>query len=138
MKLIVRSLNADAISRAINMHSSAGGFVVAILGLCTGFLWTAQGLETKRGEIHRDFLVSRQPRQCRRSVCCCWSNLEIHNRSTLLIMGHACIESIILHLSVFSLLANSNKMFCFDGTKVTTCRHPSWKTEITGLCDAED
>ncbi len=53
-KLVVRSLDTDTISRAINIHSSAGGFVVAILGLCTGFLWTTQGsctLETKRGKF---------------------------------------------------------------------------------------
>lgn len=71
-------------------------------------------------------------------------------RPTLLIMGRTCvsvfnhptfcllinhpqIESIVLHLFVFSLLANSNKMICSDGTKVTTRRHPSWKTDITGL-----
>jgi hypothetical protein len=38
--------NTQTIPRAINIHPRAGGFVIgagAILGLCAGLLWTAQG-----------------------------------------------------------------------------------------------
>lgn len=38
--------NTQTIIRAINIHPKAGGFVIgagAILGLCAGLLWTAQG-----------------------------------------------------------------------------------------------
>jgi sugar phosphate permease len=43
---VVSDVVLDPIFRAVNLHPNAGPFVVsagAILGICAGLLWTAQG-----------------------------------------------------------------------------------------------
>ncbi|SJL05200.1 related to DUF895 domain membrane protein [Armillaria ostoyae] len=128
---------------AINIHSDAGGFVVAagaILGMCAGLLWTAQGslmmaypIETQKGRFIGIF----------------WSIFNLGGvvgasvaagrnwKSTANTVDNGTyIGFLVLTLIgvlIPMLMANPDKMIRSDGTKVTTPRHPSWKTEIIGL-----
>ncbi|PBK60050.1 MFS general substrate transporter [Armillaria solidipes] len=128
---------------AINIHSDAGGFVVAagaILGMCAGLLWTAQGslmmaypTETQKGRFIGIF----------------WSIFNLGGvvgasvaagrnwKSTANAVDNGTyIGFLVLTLIgvlIPMMMANPDKMIRSDGTKVTTPRHPSWKTEIIGL-----
>ncbi|KAG7450839.1 MFS general substrate transporter [Guyanagaster necrorhizus] len=119
---------------AINIHSNAGGFVVAagaILGICAGLLWTAQGslmmaypTETQKGKFIGIF----------------WSIFNLGGvvgasvaagRNWKSTVGFLVLTLIGVFIPM--LMANPNKMIRSDGTKVMTPRHPSLKTEILGL-----
>ncbi|KAG7448591.1 MFS general substrate transporter [Guyanagaster necrorhizus] len=128
---------------AMNIHSNAGGFVVgagAILGLCAGLLWTAQGslmmaypTESQKGKFIGIF----------------WSIFNLGGvvgasvaagrnwKSTANAVDNGTyIGFLILTLIgvlVPLLMANPNRMIRSDGTKVTTPRQPSWRTEFMGL-----
>lgn len=53
------------------------------------------------------------------------------SHSTLLQIGFVVLTIIGVTIPMF--MADPNKMIRTDGTKVTTPRHPSWKTETLGL-----
>jgi len=128
---------------AMNIHSHAGGFVIAagaILGICAGLLWTAQGS-----------LMLAYPTESQkgRYIAIFWSifnlggvvgasvSLGQNFHSTLNSVGNGTyIGFLVLTLigvTIPLLMADPNKMIRTDGTKVTTFRHPSWKTEFYGL-----
>ncbi|PBK60011.1 hypothetical protein ARMSODRAFT_1026905 [Armillaria solidipes] len=123
---------------AINIHSNTGGFVIAagaILGICArllrttlGSLMTAYPTETQQGKIITiSGSIFDLGHWCHWSVCCCWEKLDIHGRSTLLIMGHT-LEFLILTLIgvlIPMLMANPNKMIRSNVAKVTTPQYPS-------------
>lgn len=128
---------------ALNIHSDAGGFVIAagaILGLCAGLLWTAQGC-----------LMMAYPTESEKGVFIgiFWAIFNLgavvgasvafgqNFHSTANSVGNGTyIAFLILTLTgviIPMLMVDPNKMIRSDGTKVATPRHPSWKTEIWGL-----
>ncbi|OBZ79423.1 hypothetical protein A0H81_00228 [Grifola frondosa] len=128
---------------AVNIHPNAGGFVIAagaILGICAGLLWTAQGslmmaypTESQKGMfigIFWQIRVSLSRRIFR------WMFLDSLDSSWLAVGNGTYIGFLILTLigvTIPMLMADPNKMIRLDGTKVTTPRHPSWKSELYGL-----
>jgi len=128
---------------AMNIHPNAGGFVIAagaILGICAGLLWTAQGS-----------LMMAYPTEGQkgRFVAIFWSifnlggvvgasvSLGQNFHSTSNSVGNGTyIGFLVLTLigvTIPMLMVDPDKMIRTDGTKVTIPRQPSWKTEILGL-----
>ncbi|KNZ79347.1 UN protein [Termitomyces sp. J132] len=102
---------------AINIHPGAKGFVIAagaILGICAGLLWTAQGA-----------LMMAYPTEGEKGkyIGVFW---------TIFNLGGVVGASVALGQN-FQSKANSAKMIRTDGTKVATIRQPSWKSEFFGL-----
>ncbi|PFH48206.1 hypothetical protein AMATHDRAFT_180859 [Amanita thiersii Skay4041] len=129
---------------ALNIHPvTARGFVIAagaILGICAGLLWTAQGS-----------LMMAYPTEAQkgRFISIFWSifNLggvvgaavalgqNVHSESNQVNNG-TYIGFLILTtigVAIPMLMVDPEKMIRTDGTKVTIPRQPSWKTEIYGL-----
>ncbi|PCH33152.1 MFS general substrate transporter [Wolfiporia cocos MD-104 SS10] len=128
---------------AINIHPNAGGFVIAagaVLGICAGLLWTAQGS-----------LMLAYPTESQKGIFIgiFWSVFNLGGVvGAAVALGrnfHSTANSVsngtyigfliltLIGVTIPMTMANPNKMIRTDGTKVTTLRHPSWKTELYGL-----
>ncbi|KAH8111474.1 hypothetical protein DFH11DRAFT_1729406 [Phellopilus nigrolimitatus] len=147
---------------ALNLHKDAKGFVIAagaIDGFCAGLLWTAQGslmlaypAENQKGLFIGIFWGIFNLGGVVGAAVSLGQNFKSTASSTFLL---AVLQALIHRLfGVFAvadgtyivflilasigvlipmLMADPSKMFRSDGSKVTTPRHPSWKTEIFGL-----
>ncbi|KAF8168401.1 major facilitator superfamily domain-containing protein [Crassisporium funariophilum] len=128
---------------AMNIHPGAGGFVIAagaILGICAGLLWTAQGslmlsypTESQKGRFISIFwTIFNLGGVVGASV-----SLGLNYKSNANSVGNSTyIAFLILTLigsTIPFLMVDPQKMIRTDGTKVTSPRHPSWKVEIYGL-----
>ncbi|THH18809.1 hypothetical protein EW146_g2221 [Bondarzewia mesenterica] len=128
---------------AVNIHSNAGPFVVAagaVLGVCAGLLWTAQGsimlaypTENEKGKYIGVFwAIFNLGGVVGASV-----SLGQNFHSTTNAVGNGTyIGFLVLTLigvTIPMFMADPNKMIRTDGTKVTAPRQSSWKTELYGL-----
>ncbi|KAF8168400.1 major facilitator superfamily domain-containing protein [Crassisporium funariophilum] len=128
---------------AMNIHPHAGAFVIAagaVLGICAGLLWTAQGslmmaypTENQKGKFIGIFWgIFNLGAVVGASV-----SLGQNFHSTSNSVGNGTyIGFLVLTLigvTIPMLMADPQKMIRTDGTKVTSPRHPSWKVEIYGL-----
>ncbi|KAF9552989.1 MFS general substrate transporter [Agrocybe pediades] len=128
---------------AMNIHPHAGAFVIAagaILGICAGLLWTAQGslmlayaTESQKGKFIGIFWgIFNLGAVVGASV-----SLGQNFHSTANAVGNGTyIGFLILTLigvMIPLLMVDPKKMVRTDGTKVSAPRHPSWKVEIYGL-----
>ncbi|KAG6849467.1 hypothetical protein H0H93_008194 [Arthromyces matolae] len=119
---------------AMNIHTSAKGFVIAagaILGICAGLLWTAQGS-----------LMMAYPTEADKGkyIAVFWSIFNLGGvvgasvalgenfHSTIAFLVLTCLGVLIPFFMV-----DPAKMIRTDGTRVTPVRHPSWKSEFHGL-----
>ncbi|KAI0935594.1 hypothetical protein AcV5_003976 [Taiwanofungus camphoratus] len=128
---------------AVDIHPGAGAFVItagAILGICAGLLWTAQGS-----------LMLAYPTENEKGIFIgiFWSIFNLggvvgasvslgqnfHSEANAVGKGTYIGFLVLTMMGVLipMLMANPHKMIRSDGTKVTTLRHPSWKTELYGL-----
>ncbi|KIM39155.1 hypothetical protein M413DRAFT_236945 [Hebeloma cylindrosporum] len=128
---------------AMNIHPKAGGFVIAagaILGICAGLLWTAQGS-----------LMLSYPTEIQkgRFISIFWSifnmggvmgaavSLGLNFKSNANSVGNgtyiAFLVLTLIGVTIPLFMVDPHKMIRTDGTKVTSPRHPSWKVEIYGL-----
>ncbi|KAI0063052.1 MFS general substrate transporter [Artomyces pyxidatus] len=128
---------------AVNIHSDASGFVIAagaILGICAGLLWTAQGS-----------LMLAYPTESQKGgfIGIFWSIFNLggvvgasvslgqnfHSEANEVGNGTYIGFLVLTGIGVLVplIMADPDKMIRTDGTKVTTPRQPSWKTEISGL-----
>ncbi|KAF5355793.1 hypothetical protein D9756_004299 [Leucocoprinus leucothites] len=128
---------------AMNIHPDAGGFVIAagaILGICAGLLWTAQGslmlaypTESQKGRFISIFWsIFNLGAVVGASVAV---GTNFHSTSNSVGNGTYIGFLVLTIIGVFIplIMVNPNSMIRTDGTKVTTPRHPSWKTEFIGL-----
>jgi len=128
---------------AVNIHPNAGGFVIAagaILGICAGLLWTAQGClmlayptEYQKGKFIGIFWSVFNLGGVVGAAVSLGQNFHSTNNS---VGNGTYIGFLVLTLIgvlIPMLMADPHKMIRSDGTKVTTMRHPSWKTEFYGL-----
>ncbi|KAF9492248.1 MFS general substrate transporter [Pleurotus eryngii] len=131
---------------AMNIHPNAGGFVIAsgaILGICAGLLWTAQGslmlaypTESQKGRYIGVFWTIFNLGGVVGASVSLGQNFHSEANS---VGNGTYIGFLVLTLigvTIPLLMANPNKMIRTDGTKVTSPRQPSWKTEIMGLAIA--
>ncbi|KAF8845640.1 MFS general substrate transporter [Paxillus ammoniavirescens] len=126
-----------------NIHTNAYDFVVtagAILGLCAGLLWTAQGsmmmayaTESQKGLFIGIFWAIFNLGAVVGGAVAFGNNY--HNESNAVGNG-TYIGFLILTLigvALAPMMADPAKIIRTDGTKVTLPRHPSWKTEFYNL-----
>lgn len=128
---------------ALNIHANAKGFVIgsgAILGICAGLLWTAQGslmmaypTEGQKGVFVGVFWAIFNLGGVVGSSVALGQNIDskansVGNGTYIAFLSITCI-GVALPL----LMINPENMIRSDGTKVTLPRHPSWKAEILGL-----
>ncbi|CAL1696862.1 unnamed protein product [Somion occarium] len=133
---------------AVNIHPNAGGFVVAagaILGICAGMLWTAQGslmlaypTESEKGKFIGIFWsVFNLGSVVGASVSL---GQNYHNTACVALL---CAQWLEFHadLTLWNDLGEfsrkwhlyPNKMVRSDGSKVASPRHPSWTSEFWDL-----
>jgi len=128
---------------AVNLHPNAGPFVVsagAILGICAGLLWTAQGslmmsypTESEKGKFIGVFWAIFNLGGV---VGAGVSFAQNYSSTKNYVSTGTYIAFVALTLSGVSLpllMVDPTKMIRTDGTKVTAPRHPSWRTEFFGL-----
>jgi len=128
---------------ADNIHPNAYDFVVvsgAILGVCAGLLWTAQGCmmmayptEAQKGVFIGLFWTIFNLGAVIGSAVAFGLNF---NNQTSQVGNGTYIGFLILTLigvALAPLMANPGRVIRTDGTKVTLPRHPSWKTEFYSL-----
>ncbi|KAF5313027.1 hypothetical protein D9619_003575 [Psilocybe cf. subviscida] len=128
---------------ALNIHPHAGAFVIAsgaILGLCAGLLWTAQGslmmsyaTESQKGTFIGIFWAIFNLGAVVGSAVSLGQNFHSTANS---VKNGTYIGFLVLTLIgvvIPMLMVPPENMIRTDGTKVMTPRHPSWKVEIYGL-----
>ncbi|KAG0698386.1 MFS general substrate transporter [Suillus ampliporus] len=128
---------------ALNIHPSAGAFVVAagpVLGICAAFLWTAQGslmmsypTEAQKGMFISIFWAIFNLGGVVGSAVSFGTNFKntANSVGNGTYVGFLILTLIGIFIPLF--MADPNKMIRTDGTRVNTVRHPSWKTEFFSL-----
>ncbi|KZO99625.1 hypothetical protein CALVIDRAFT_588324 [Calocera viscosa TUFC12733] len=121
----------------IDNFSIAAG---AVLGVCAGLLWTAQGslmlaypTESEKGRFIGIFWIVFNLGGVIGSAIAFGQNF---NSTTNSVSNGTYIAFVVLTCSgaIFALLlVNPNNMYRTDGTKVAPVRHPTWTAEISGL-----
>ncbi|KAI0785950.1 major facilitator superfamily domain-containing protein [Abortiporus biennis] len=127
----------------VNIHPNAGGWVIAagsILGICAGLLWTAQGslmlaypAEHEKGKFIGIFWsIFNLGGVVGASVSL---GQNFHSLADQVSNGTYIGFMVLTGMGVLIplLMADPNKIIRSDGTKVTSPRHPSWKSELCGL-----
>jgi MFS family permease len=128
---------------AMNIHSNAGGFVIAagaILGICAGLLWTAQGsimlaypAESEKGQSIYIFWSIFNLGGVVGSAVAFGNNFHSETDAVANSTYIAFLILTVIGVGIPLLMVPPEKMIRTDGTRVVTPRHPSWKTEIIGL-----
>ncbi|KAG5339735.1 UN protein [Termitomyces sp. T112] len=128
---------------AINIHPGAKGFVIAagaILGICAGLLWTAQGAlmmayptEGEKGKYIGVFWTIFNLGGVVGASVALGQNFQskansVGNGTYIGFLILTCL-GVLIPLT----MADPAKMIRTDGTKVATIRQPSWKSEFFGL-----
>ncbi|OJA12175.1 hypothetical protein AZE42_12885, partial [Rhizopogon vesiculosus] len=128
---------------AVDIHPGAGAFIVAsgaILGICSSFLWTAQGslmmaypIEAQKGMFISIFLTIFSLGGVVGSAVAFGSNFKSTSNSVS--KGtYVCFLVLTLIGAFLPLfMANPDKVARTDGTCVNQARNPSWKTEFINL-----
>ncbi|KAG6829302.1 hypothetical protein H0H87_011968 [Tephrocybe sp. NHM501043] len=128
---------------AINIHPGAKAFVIAagaILGICAGLLWAAQGAlmlayptEGEKGKYIGVFWTIFNLGGVVGASVALGQNFNstansVSNGTYIGFLILTCL-GVLLPLA----MVDPAKMIRTDGTRVTTVSHPSWKTEFIGL-----
>ncbi|KAF9524668.1 major facilitator superfamily domain-containing protein [Crepidotus variabilis] len=128
---------------AMNIHPSAGGFVIAagtILGICAGLLWTAQGslmlsypTESQKGRFIGIFWAILNLG----AVIGASVSLALNFSGTTNSVGNSTyIAFLVLTMTgamIPLIMANPDDIVRTDGSKPAAFRHPSWRAEIYNL-----
>ncbi|CDO71726.1 hypothetical protein BN946_scf184920.g10 [Trametes cinnabarina] len=119
---------------AYNIHPNVGAFVIAsgaVLGICAGLLWTAQGslmlaypTEDQKGKFIGIFWSIFNLGGVVGAAVSLGNNF--HNTIGFLVLTG-------IGVLIPMLMADPRKMIRSDGSRVITPRHPSWRTEFYGL-----
>ncbi|KAG8729893.1 hypothetical protein FRC12_020644 [Ceratobasidium sp. 428] len=128
---------------ATNLHDNAGWFIIfagAILGLCAGLLWAAQGslmlaypTESNKGLYISIFWTIFNLGAVVGASVSLGQNYhsEAGSVGTGTYVGFLVLT--LIGVCIPMLMADPRTMVRSDGTKVSTFRHPTWKAEIIGL-----
>ncbi|OAX33851.1 hypothetical protein K503DRAFT_487990 [Rhizopogon vinicolor AM-OR11-026] len=128
---------------AVDIHPGAGAFIVAsgaILGICSSFLWTAQGslmmaypIEAQKGMFISIFFTIFNLGGVVGSAVAFGSNFKSTSNSVS--KGtYVCFLVLTLVGAFLPLfMANPDKVTRTDGTRMNLARNPSWKTEFINL-----
>ncbi|KIK66105.1 hypothetical protein GYMLUDRAFT_38604 [Collybiopsis luxurians FD-317 M1] len=128
---------------ALNIHPHAGAFVVAagaILGICAGLLWAAQGslmlaypTEAEKGRYIAIFWAVFNLGGVVGSAVSLGTNF--HNQAGTVGNGTYIAFIILTAIGIVipMFMADPKKIIRSDGTKAIIPPHPSWKTQFYGL-----
>ncbi|KAG9084235.1 hypothetical protein FRC06_004156 [Ceratobasidium sp. 370] len=128
---------------ATNLHDNAGWFIIfagAILGLCAGLLWAAQGslmlaypTESNKGLYISIFWTIFNLGAVVGASVALGQNIhsEAGSVGTGTYIGFLVLT--LIGVCIPMLMADPRTMYRSDGSKVTSFRHPTWKAEIVGL-----
>ncbi|TVY83363.1 UNC93-like protein [Lachnellula suecica] len=133
-----------ALSLLLSVHFSVGGFNIfagALLGVCAGLLWTAQGTimisypkESSKGKFFAIFWAIFNMGAVIGSLIPLGQNINV--KANVTVGDGTYIAFIILMFlgaCLALLLCNANDIIRPDGTKVVLMKHPSWQSEFVGL-----
>jgi MFS family permease len=128
---------------SLNIHPKSGAFVVAagaILGVCAGMLWAAQGslmlaypTESQKGTYIAIFWSIFNLGGVVGSAVALGTNF---NNSAGTVANGTYIGFIVLTaigITIPMFLTDPKHVIRSDGTKVTVPLHPTWKTQLYGL-----
>jgi len=128
---------------ALNIHPGAGAFLIAagaILGICAGLLWSAQGslmlgyaTEGQKGKYIAVFWAIFNTGAVVGAAVSLGQNFHSTGNSVENGTYIGFLVLTIIGMIIPMLMVDPAKVIRTDGTKVTTPRHPSWKVEIYGL-----
>ncbi|KLO11265.1 MFS general substrate transporter [Schizopora paradoxa] len=128
---------------SLNIHPGAKAFVIAagaILGVCAGLLWTAQGslmlaypTEGQKGRFIGIFWAIFNLGGVMGAAVSLGQNFHstsgnVKNSTYIVFLILTCVG-----FCIPMFMADPKKMVRTDGTRVVVPRHPSWKTELWGL-----
>jgi len=133
-----------AISLLVSVHASVGGFNIfagALLGVCAGLLWTAQGTimisyphESSKGRYFAWFWAIFNMGAVIGSLIPLGQNIHVTTNKT--VTDGTYIAFIVLMFTGACLalcLCNASDIIRPDGTRVVLMKNPSWQTEFIGL-----
>lgn len=133
-----------AISLLVSVHKDVSGFNIfagALLGVCAGLLWTAQGTiilsypqEEKKGRYFAMFWMIFNLGGVIGSLIPLGQDINIKTNAT--VTDGVYIAFIILMFSgavIALLLCNAGDVIRDDGTRVVLMKNPSWQSEFIGL-----
>lgn len=127
----------------VNIHPNASGFNIAagaILGVCAGMLWTAQGslmlaypTESQKGKFIAIFWSIFNLGGVVGAAVSLGQNF--HSETNSVGNGTYIVFLVLTGVGVLIplLMVEPSKMVRADGSRVTTPQHPSWRTEFMGL-----
>ncbi|TFL02032.1 MFS general substrate transporter [Pterulicium gracile] len=128
---------------AMNINASASGFVIAagaILGICAGLLWTAQGsimlsypTESEKGQSIYIFWSIFNLGGVVGGAVAFGANFNTDGNSVGNGTYIGFLVLTIIGIAIPLAMINPKNMRRTDGSRVTSPRHPSWKTEIIAL-----
>ncbi|KAL3444837.1 MFS general substrate transporter [Aspergillus insuetus] len=133
-----------AISLLVSVHASVAGFNIfagALLGICAGLLWTAQGTimisypnEEQKGKYFAWFWGIFNMGAVIGSLIPLGQNIHVTTNHTV---SDGTYIGFIVLMFVGALLAlclcNASDIIRPDGSRVILMKHPSWSSELIGL-----
>ncbi|KAL1963035.1 hypothetical protein VTN77DRAFT_8783 [Rasamsonia byssochlamydoides] len=133
-----------AISLLVSVHADVAGFNIfagALLGVCAGLLWTAQGAimlsyptEAQKGRYFAWFWSIFNIGGCIGSLIPLGENIHVTANKT--VSDGTYIAFIVLMFAGACLalcLCDASKIVRSDGSRVVLMKNPSWKSELIGL-----
>lgn len=133
-----------AISLLASVHASVGGFNIfagALLGVCAGLLWTAQGtimisypLEHQKGRYFGWFWGIFNMGAVIGGLIPLGQNINVKTNSTVTDGTYIAFIILMFVGAVLALfLCNASDIIRPDGTRVVMMKNPSWQSEFVGL-----
>jgi len=133
-----------AISLLVSVHASVGGFNIfagALLGVCAGLLWTAQGTimisypnEGEKGRYFAWFWGIFNMGAVIGSLIPLGQNINIKTNSTVTDGTYIAFIVLMFGGAVLALmLCNAGDIVRSDGTRVVLMKNPTWQSEFIGL-----
>jgi len=133
-----------AISLLVSVHDYAPGFNIfagALLGVCAGLLWTAQGTimisypqEDQKGRYFAWFWAIFNMGAVIGSLIPLGQNINVKTDSTVTDGTYiGFIVLMFLGACIALFLVNAKDVVRYDGSHVILMKNPTWQTELVGL-----
>lgn len=133
-----------AISLLVSVHANVAGFNIfagALLGVCAGLLWTAQGtimlsypLENQKGRYFAWFWGIFNMGAVIGSLIPLAQNINVRQNTTVSDGTYIAFIVLMAFGAVLALLlCNANDVVRTDGSRVVLMKNPSWQSEFVGL-----
>ncbi|KAJ5928885.1 hypothetical protein N7466_007841 [Penicillium verhagenii] len=135
-----------AISLLVSEHASVGGFNIfagALLGVCAGLLWAAQGAimmsyppEQKKGHYFAWFWAIFNVGACIGALIPLGQNIHVTTKKNVTDGTYIAFIVLMAFGAVLALfICDADKIIRPDGSRVILMKSPTWKTEFIGLWD---